>query len=404
MNADRVERKLTTILSADVAGYSRLVGEAEEDAVRDLKACLQVVAQAVADHRGRIFNRAGDSAVAEFASPVEAVRCAARIQRAIAERNAGLPEGRGMRFRIGVHLGDVIVDGDNLLGDGVNVAARLQALAEPGGVSISRPVRDQVEGKLAIAFADAGEHRVKNIRRPVQVWCWTPEGADGKASAAAAGATPGAADRPSIAVLPFDDHSLEPDERRLGDGIAEDIITDLSALQDLVVMSRNSVWAYKGRQVNALEVAAELGVRYVLVGSAREAGGRVRINAQLVDAASGAQLWAARYDRELTDVFAVQDEITAHIVSALAGYAVKPPKPGAAPARYEGLGTVIEVEPRKGRIVLDHEEIVDYMEAMVMNYRVSPARLLRGLAPGDAVRFAIDPKASAIVEIARIDD
>ncbi len=404
MNADRVERKLTTILSADVAGYSRLVGEAEEDAVRDLKACLQVVAQAVADHRGRIFNRAGDSAVAEFASPVEAVRCAARIQRAIAERNAGLPEGRGMRFRIGVHLGDVIVDGDNLLGDGVNVAARLQALAEPGGVSISRPVRDQVEGKLAIAFADAGEHRVKNIRRPVQVWCWTPEGADGKASAAAAGATPAVADRPSIAVLPFDDHSLEPDERRLGDGIAEDIITDLSALQDLVVMSRNSVWAYKGRQVNALEVAAELGVRYVLVGSAREAGGRVRINAQLVDAASGAQLWAARYDRELTDVFAVQDEITAHIVSALAGYAVKPPKPGAAPARYEGLGTVIEVEPRKGRIVLDHEEIADYMEAMVMNYRVSPARLLRDLAPGDAVRFAIDPKASAIVEIARIDD
>ena len=403
MNADRVERKLTTILSADVAGYSRLVGEAEEDAVRDLNACLQVVAQAVADHRGRIFNRAGDSAVAEFASPVEAVRCAARIQRAIAERNAGLPEGRGMRFRIGVHLGDVIVDGDNLLGDGVNVAARLQALAEPGGVSISRPVRDQVEGKLAIAFADAGEHRVKNIRRPVQVWCWTPEGAEGKASAAA-GATPAVADRPSIAVLPFDDHSLEPDERRLGEGIAEDIITDLSALQDLVVMSRNSVWAYKGRQVNALEVAAELGVRYVLVGSAREAGGRVRINAQLVDAASGAQLWAARYDRELTDVFAVQDEITAHIVSALAGYAVKPPKPGAAPARYEGLGTVIEVEPRKGRIVLDHEEIADYMEAMVMNYRVSPARLLRGLAPGDAVRFAIDPKANAIVEIARIDD
>ena len=265
-------------------------------------------------------------------------------------------------------------------------------------------MRDQVEGKLAIAFADAGEHRVKNIRRPVQVWCWTPEGADGKASAAAVRATPGDADRPSIAVLPFDNHSLEPDERRLGEGIAEDIITDLSALQDLVVMSRNSVWAYKGRQVNALEVAAELGVRYVLVGSAREAGGRVRINAQLVDAASGAQLWAARYDRELTDVFAVQDEITAHIVSALAGYAVKPPKPGAAPARYEGLGTVIEVEPRKGRIVLDHEEIVDYMEAMVMNYRVSPARLLRGLAAGDAVRFAIDPKASAIVEIARIDD
>ena len=404
MNADRVERKLTTILSADVAGYSRLVGVAEEEAVRDLHACLRVVAQEVAAHRGRIFSRAGDSAVAEFASPVEAVRCAARIQRAIAERNAGLPEGRGMRFRIGVHLGDVIVDGDNLLGDGVNVAARLQALAEPGGVSISRPVRDQVEGKLAIAFVDAGEHRVKNIRRPVQVWRWTPEGVEGKASASAAGAPPGAADRPSIAVLPFDDHSLEPDERRLGDGIAEDIITDLSALQDLVVMSRNSVWAYKGRPVNALEVAAELGVRYVLVGSAREAGGRVRINAQLVDAASGAQLWAARYDRELTDVFAVQDEITAHIVSALAGYAVKPPKPGAAPARYEGLGTVIEVEPRKGRIVLDHEEIVDYMEAMVMNYRVSPARLLRDLAPGDAVRFAIDPKASAIVEIARIDD
>ncbi len=404
MNSDRVERKLTTILSADVAGYSRLVGEAEEDAVRDLNACLQVVAQEVAGHRGRIFSRAGDSAVAEFASPVEAVRCAARIQRAIEERNAGLPEGRGMRFRIGVHLGDVIVDGDNLLGDGVNIAARLQALAEPGGVSISRPVRDQIEGKLAIAFADAGEHRVKNISRPVHVWRWRPEGAEGKASAPAAGETPGDANRPSIAVLPFDDLSLEPSGRRLGDGIAEDIITDLSALQDLVVMSRSSVWTYKGRPVTAQQVAAELGVRYVLVGSAREAGDRVRINAQLVDAASGAQLWAERYDRELTDVFAVQDEITAHIVSALAGYAVKPPKPGAAPARYEGRGTVVEVEPRKGRIVLDHEEIADYMEAMVMNYRVSPASLLRDLAPGDAVRFAIDPKASAIVDIARIDD
>ncbi len=314
-----MERKLAAILAADVVGYSRLMGADEEATLEMLNAHREVVDGLIADHRGRIFGSAGDSVVAEFASPVEATRCAVAVQRSVEERNAGVPEDRRMRFRIGINLGDIMVEGGNLLGDGVNIAARLEALAEPGGICISGAVFDLVKNRIEHGYEDLGERHVKNIAEPVRVYRVRiePSAADPRADTERAPelALP---DKPSIVVLPFENMSADPEQAYFSDGISEDIITDLSKISGLFVIARNSAFTYKGRAVKVGDVSRELGVRHVLEGSVRKAGNRVRITAQLIDGATGGHVWAERYDRDLTDIFAVQDEVTREIVSALA--------------------------------------------------------------------------------------
>ena len=310
-----MERRLAAILAADVAGYSRLMEADEEATLHTLNAFREVIDGLVARHRGRVFGSAGDSVIAEFASPVEAVRCAVEIQQDLETRNADFPEDRRLRFRIGVNLGDVMAEGDNLLGDGVNVAARLEALAEPGGICISRAARDQVRDRLDVALEDLGEIEVKNIARPVRVFRLRLD-SDG---AAAKERVDGLPDKPSIAVLPLANMSGDPEQEFFADGLTEDILTELSRFRGLFVISRTSAFVYKGKSAKIQDVAKDLGVQYVVEGSVRKAGNRVRITVQLIDAASDRHLWAERYDRDLEDIFAVQDEVTAAIVATLPG-------------------------------------------------------------------------------------
>jgi adenylate cyclase len=317
-----IKRKLATILAADVAEYSRLMGE-DEEATADRLTLYRGVFQRLVDaHDGRIFNTAGDSIVAEFASPVEAMRCAGEIQADIGARNAELPEARRMQFRIGVHLGDVLVDGDNLLGDGVNVAARLEGLARPGGIALSAAVHEHVEGKMAGTFRFEGEKSVKNIAKPVAVYTLATDAADAPATASPTlpATVPEriAAELPSIAVLPFENMGGDPEQDYFADGLAEDLITELARFQELRVVARNSSFTYKGKATNVRVLGEELGVRYVLEGSVRKAGNRVRIIAQLIEAATDKHLWAERYDRDMDDLFAVQDEVTQRIVATIA--------------------------------------------------------------------------------------
>ena len=315
MAAEGVKRKLVAILSADVAGFSRLMGENEEATLETLGGHREIFDGLIVGHDGRVVGSAGDSLLAEFPSPVEAVRCAVEAQRALDERNALLPEARQMRFRIGINLGDVMVKGDDIFGDGVNVAARLEGLAEAGGICISGAVHEQVRTKLGLGYDDLGAQSVKNIAEPVRVYRVRSQ--DGATAAAPLATKLELPDKPSIAVLPFDNMSGDQEQEYFSDGMAEDIITDLSKISGLFVIARNSAFAYKGKTTNVAQVAAELGVRYVLEGSVRKAGNRVRINAQLIDGMSGGHLWAERYDRELEDIFAVQDEVTQCIVAAL---------------------------------------------------------------------------------------
>ena len=307
MYESRTQRRLAAILAADVAGYSRMMG-ADEDgtlaAMRDVWGT--VFNPIVASHRGRVFKTMGDGALVEFASAVDAVECAVAVQGAMALHNArtNAPE---IALRIGINLGDVVSDGDDMLGDGVNVAARLEAQAPRGGILVSEAIHAQVRGKVDVVFADAGDLALKNIATPVRAWRW----GDG------ASAEVQAEDLPSIAVLPFVNMSGDPEQEYFSDGISEDIITDLSKLGGLMVIARNSSFVYKGRTVDIRAVGRELGVTSVLEGSIRRAGNRVRITAQLIDARNGAHLWAERYDRDLTDIFAVQDEVTMQIVGAL---------------------------------------------------------------------------------------
>jgi adenylate cyclase len=311
-----VQRRLAAILAADVAGYSRLMGLDEEGTLGALMAHRRELIDAkIAEHRGRIVKTTGDGALVEFSSVVDAVRCAIDMQRGLAERNATVPEDRRLEFRIGINLGDVIVDEGDIFGDGVNIAARLEAIAEPGGINLSGSAYDQVKGKVPSVFEDLGLQQVKNIAAPVRVYRVARGPAH--AESASAGASSASADRPSIAVLPFENMSGDAEQEYFADGISEDVITDLSKVSALIVIARNSSFAYKGRAVDLRNVARELGVRHVLEGSVRKAGGRVRITAQLIDGRSGAHLWAERYDRELVDVFAVQDEVTRAIVDAL---------------------------------------------------------------------------------------
>ena len=312
MAEQRVERKLTAILAADVAGYSRLMGTDEEGTLGRLQAHLrELVEPSIAEHRGRIVKRTGDGLLVDFTSAVEAVRCALAMQAGMAERNRATPAEQRIEFRIGINLGDVMIDGDDIFGDGVNIAARLEGIAEPGAIYASRAVRDLVLDKPEIPLEDLGEIRLKNIAKPVRVF--RIGGTTGVLAAPSA-----VLDKPSIAVLPFANMSDDAEQEYFSDGMTEDLITDLSKVSALFVIARNSSFAYKGRPVRVQEIGRDLGVRYVLEGSIRKAGNRVRITAQLIDAGSGGHLWAERFDRDLTDIFATQDEVVEKIVRALA--------------------------------------------------------------------------------------
>jgi adenylate cyclase len=316
-----MERRLAAILAADVVGYSRLVGEDEEGTLRALSACREVIDGLVASHHGRVFGSAGDSVIAEFASPVEAVRCAVNIQRDLETRDAGIPENERMRFRIGVNLGDVVVDGDDLMGEGVNVAARLEGLAEPGTVNVSGSVHEQVKNKLDVGFNFLGPQELKNIAEPVPVFRVRLEPRSSTSQLAASLRSPESPAQPekrSIVVLPFENMSGDPEQGYFSDGITEDIITELSKFRSLFVIARSSSFSFRGQSPEVKEVSRRLGVRYVVEGSVRRAGNRVRITAQLIDAVADAHLWAERYDRVLEDVFTVQDEVTEAIVAAIA--------------------------------------------------------------------------------------
>jgi adenylate cyclase len=312
MPVDRVERRLTAILSADVAGYSRHMAEDEQSTVRTITAYRNEISGLVGDHRGRVVDATGDNALAEFPAALDAVECAVEIQRVLGARNAGLPARRRMEFRIGVHLGDVSVDGERIYGDGVNVAARLQGLAEPGGICVSGAVHEQVAAKLGLASVDLGEQAVKNIPRSLRVFRLLDEAPVSMGSGSAASSS-----RPSIVVLPFADMSPERDQEYFCDGMAEEIINALTRLEGLHVVARTSAFSFKGRDVDVREIGSKLGVRSVLEGSVRKAGDRLRVTAQLVDVADGYHLWSDRFDREQRDVFAIQDEISASIAEIL---------------------------------------------------------------------------------------
>src|SRR5215831_10459944 len=358
-----VERKLAVIFAADVAEYSRLMGLDEIGTLRRLQAYRVILDRLIAVHRGRIFNTAGDSVVADFASAVDAVECAVAVQQAIEKENENRPAGEQMRFRIGIHLGDVIVDGANLFGDGVNIAARLQALAEPGGVCLSGAVRDQIGSRLPVGLTPLGEQRVKNIADPVRAfkiggpaglaralpatrrkraavragvlasavlalivasgaawWLWHGQRSAPRplqAESAGAPVLQYSAPRLSIVVLPFANLSDDPQQEYFADGITEDLTTDIARIQGSVVIARNTAFTYKGKPLDAKQIGRDLGVRYVLEGSVQRSGNQVRINVQLVDAETGAHLWAERFDRDIGDLFAVQNEITARIARSL---------------------------------------------------------------------------------------
>jgi TolB-like protein/class 3 adenylate cyclase len=315
-------RRLAAILCADVAGYSRLMGADEEGTHGRLQAHLrELVDPKIGEHRGRIVKNTGDGFLAEFASVVDAVRCAAEVQRGMAEREPELPEERRIRFRIGINLGDVIAEEHDIFGDGVNVAARLEALTEPGGICISRTVRDHIRDKLPYPFEDMGEQSVKNIARPVRVYALRPEAVAGPPAPSVPAAPlipqPTVAPRLSIVVLPFANLSNDPEQQYFADGITEDLTTDLSRLAGMVVISRNTAFTYQGKRVDTKQIGRELCVRYVLEGSVRRSGTQVRVNAQLIDAQTDAHLWADRFDADTSDLFVLQDEITNQIANAL---------------------------------------------------------------------------------------
>jgi adenylate cyclase len=361
MAEERAKRKLSAILSADVKGYSRLMGDDELSTIETLKRYREVITTFVQQYRGRVVDSPGDNVLAEFASVVDGVECAVKIQEELKTKNAELPENRKMEFRIGVNLGDVVEDGERIFGDGVNIAARIEGLAEPGGICISRTAYDHIKNKLKIGYESLGEHSVKNIAEPVRIYrvLMEPEAAGkvigekrflGRISRKTAMATiiglviiaggligwniylqqskkiePASLDKmayplpdkPSIAVLPFDNLSGVPEQEYFNDGLTEEIITALSKMPQLFVIARSSTFTYKGKPVKVQQISEELGVRYVLEGSVRRVENRVRITAQLIDAIKGHHIWAERYDKDLKDMFALQDEITMNILTAL---------------------------------------------------------------------------------------
>jgi len=308
-----VERRLTAILAADVAGYSRLMGVDEEGTLTQLKSHRAwLIDPKIKEHHGRTVKTSGDGMLVEFVSVVDAVRCAVEIQRGMAERNTPVPEKNRIEFRIGINVGDIMIDGGDIFGDGVNVAARLEGLADPGGICVSMRVQEDIQGKLDFTFEDAGEHHLKNIARPIRAYRVRLVGG---LSSPPSLITP---EKPSIAVLPFQNMSGDAEQEYFADGVVEEVITALSKVKSFFVIARNSTFTYKGRAVDVRQIGRELGVRYVLEGSIRKAGTRVRIMGQLVDAATGAHLWAERFEGTLDDIFALQDEITTSVVGAIA--------------------------------------------------------------------------------------
>jgi TolB-like protein/class 3 adenylate cyclase len=317
MAEGRLQRRLAAILSADVVGYSRLMGLDEAGTLLRLNALRrELIDPTITAHSGRIVKLMGDGALVEFASAVDAVSCAIEIQRQVREHATASSDANPIQFRIGINVGDIIIEGDDILGDGVNIAARIEGIAEPGGISISEDAWRQVQGKVAANFVDAGEQSLKNIARPLRVYRLDQSPAAATASAAPR-PRPAQSNKQSIAVLAFNNMSGDPEQEYFSDGISEDIITDLSKLPDLHVIARNSSFTYKGKAFDVKQIGRELDVRYVLEGSVRKAGNRIRVTGQLIDTDSGAHIWADRFDRDLTDMFAVQDELTQKIITAL---------------------------------------------------------------------------------------
>jgi adenylate cyclase len=314
MTEQQAKRKLTAILSADVKGYSRLMQDDEESTVRTITAYREVMVGHITTQNGSVVDAKGDNVLAEFPSVVDAVRCAVEIQKELGKRNDDLPEHRRMEFRIGINLGDVIEENDTIYGDGVNIAARLEGLAEGGGICISGSAYEQIEGKVPFAFEYMGEQAVKNIRKPVRAYRVRMERGVPNVATRQEFTLP---DKPSIAVLPFVNMSGDPEQEYFSDGISEEIITWLSKIPRLFVAARNSTFTFKGQSVKVREVGRELGVRYIMEGSVRKSGDRVRVTAQLIDVNTEQHVWADRYERELKDVFAIQDEITMNIIVAL---------------------------------------------------------------------------------------
>ncbi len=312
-----MERRLAAILAADVVGYTRLMGADEAGTLQRFTTLRkETLEPLIAEHRGRIFKLIGDGLLVEFASVVDALACAEAWQDCVATHQATIDDDKRLKFRIGVNLGDVIAEGDDVYGDGVNIAARIESLAEPGSVYLSSDAYRHAKGKLDMSFEDLGEHALKNVSEPVQVYRVSADPL-AAASALSSGSALPIPDKPSVAVLPFTNMSGDPEQEYFSDGITEDIITELSRLHDLFVIARNSSFSYKGKAMKAQEIGRDLGVAHLVEGSIRKAGNRVRVTAQLVEARSGNQVWAERYDRQLDDIFAVQDELTGHIIEAL---------------------------------------------------------------------------------------
>jgi TolB-like protein/class 3 adenylate cyclase/tetratricopeptide (TPR) repeat protein len=401
-----VSRRLAAILAADVAGYSRLMGADEEGTLDRLKAHRrELIDPQIAEHHGRIVKTTGDGMLVEFASVVDAVRCAVEVQQRMGERNANVPDDARITFRVGINLGDIIIDGDDIHGDGVNIAARLEAMADPGTVCLSGTAYDHIRDKLDYAFDDLGEQSLKNIARPVRVYRVRSDATSAQRSEASAKPSLALPDKPSIAVLPFTNMSGDPEQEYFADGIVEEITTALSRLKWFFVIARNSSFTYKDRAVDVKQVACELGVRYVLEGSVRKAGSRLRITSQLIDAATGNHIWAERYDREIADIFAVQDEITESVVASIEPrlYAAENIRiQGNPPESLDAWGCVIRALWHLGRMSKDDNEQAKQLlgRAIELSPRYAKAHSLLAWAEVDAVFRGVS-KAEAALPVAR---
>ncbi len=410
MSSEHLERRVAAILAADVAGYSRLMGADEEGTLAHLKSFRKtLVDPKIAEHRGHIVKTTGDGMLVEFASAVDAARCAAEIQRGMAEQNADTPQDNRIKFRIGVHVGDIIIDDNDIFGDGVNIAARLEGIAEPGGVCISDDAHRQVRGKVDISFDDMGSQTLKNIAEPMRVWRMRISGEAASAFLQSASFGPLQSrpfpDKPSIAVLPFQNMSGDPEQEYFADGIAEDVLTTLSKVQELMVIARYSSFVFKGQTRDIREIGRILGTRYVLEGSVRKIGNRVRLTAQLIDSLDGHHLWADRYDGSVDDVFDLQDRITQEIVSALEvklafGEQVRVwRKRSGSPLVYEYFlkGQSLYVNFDKHTHAQARAE---FERALEINPVFTPALYLLGLTLTDQARFGWEQERAATYEAA----
>jgi adenylate cyclase len=411
MSVGEVRRRLAAIVAADVAGYSRLIAADEEGTLAALRAHRsELIDPKIAEYHGRIANTAGDSVLAEFPSVIEALRCMIDVQEGMAERNAPVLKDSRIEFRIGINLGDVIEQDGDLLGDGVNVAARLEGLAAPGGICLSRATRDQVRDRMEIALEDLGEIAVKNIPRPVRCFAVQLDASDAESQRVGlhSEVSPKPSEKPSVAVLPFVSMSADPEQDFFADGMAEDIITALSKLRWFFVIARNSTFAYKGQSIDVRQVASELNVRYVLEGSVRKAGERMRIAAQLIDGETGNHLWAERYDRQLTDIFTVQDDITRNVISAIEPQLLAAENvriQNQPPESLDAWGSVIRALWHLGRVTKEDNEQARRLlrQAIAVSPSYGKAHSLLAFAEAREVLFGgdIDEMLGAALQIAQ---